>query len=59
MHIVFFIVELLACFFLGVHKNVVLMASGVIVLGATDDPTQKLYVINLYNFTMGMSDFFF
>ena len=31
------------------------MASCVIVLGTTDDETQKLYIINLYNFTMGKS----
>ena len=42
-------------YFLGATKNVILMASCVIVLGVTDDQTQKLYVINLYNFTMGKS----
>jgi len=38
---------------LGTLKNVVLMTSCIVILGTTDDETQKLYVINLYNFTMG------
>jgi hypothetical protein len=49
---------MLVCLFLylGVHKNVLFMFSGVVVLGRTNDETRKTYVNNYYNYSMGGVD---
>jgi len=42
--------------FSGQKKNVMLMTSMVPHLGRTDDHTKKLFIINMYNFTMNGTD---